>query len=333
MSASKEIPIIDVAAMVATLSDDSIADVARQMNEACRGSGFFYLSNHGIPQPVIDRAFAEHRKFHALPLEEKLKLKRNQWHRGYVAEGGNIARASARFEAAKLPNRLESFGIRHEVPENHPDYKRRPLQGPNQWPDDPAFKEGVLAYINALRDLGMKLLRPMAVAMGEDREFFVPFFSPPCTNLRMLHYPPAPPMNPDGRFGIHPHTDYGFLTLLAQDTTGGLQVRRPDGSWIEATPVPGTLVINVGDMLARWANDVFNSTPHRVISPAVSTDRYSMAMFFDPNLDSMIQTRPQFVEAGQQPKYETINWGEYYARSLDSNFDRAGVTAATTPNS
>ena len=326
-STQAEIPVVDIGELVRTGSDAAVAAVAAQIRAACCGSGFFYLSNHGVPAAVVADALAANRSFHAKPLEEKLKLKRNAWHRGYVAVGDNIAKASARFAAARLPNQLASFNARHEVSPDHPDYKRKPLQGPNEWPDDAAFKAAFMRYNTAVCDLGLKLLHPVSVAVGERRDFFGRYFAPPSTNLRMLHYPPAPPMRPEDQFGIHPHTDYGFLTILTQDRVGGLQVRRPDGSWIDAPWIPDTFVVNVGDMLARWTNDHFNSTPHRVISPPVSVDRYSMALFFDPNIDAHISTLPQFVASGEAPKYEPINYGEYYARSLDTNFQRAGVPA------
>jgi isopenicillin N synthase-like dioxygenase len=322
-----EIPVIDIGELVRTGSDAAVEAAAAQMRAACRGSGFFYLSNHGIPRSVVTEALGANRSFHALPLEEKIKLKRNAWHRGYVPVGGNISKASARFAAARLPNQVASFNARHEVAPDHPDYKKKPLQGPNEWPQDTAFKAAFVRYNTAVAELGLKLLHPVSVALDERRDFFDRFFAPPSTNLRMMHYPPAPSMRPEDLFGIHPHTDYGFLTILTQDEVGGLQVRRPDGSWIDAPWIPDTFVVNVGDMLARWTNDHFNSTPHRVISPPVSVDRYSMALFFDPNIDAHISTLPQFVAPGESPKYEPINYGEYYARSLDTNFQRAGVPA------
>jgi isopenicillin N synthase-like dioxygenase len=323
-----EIPVIDIGALVATGDEGAVADVAAQIRAACLGSGFFYLANTGVALDVVAGALDANRRFHALPLEQKIKLKRNTWHRGYVPVGGNISTSSQRFQAARLPNQIESFNARHEVDPAHPDFKVKALQGPNEWPDDPAFKLAFQRYDAAVRDLGLKLLHPVAVAVGERRDFFDRFFSPPSTNLRMMHYPPSPPVRPEDMFGIHPHTDYGFLTILTQDSVGGLQVQRPDGSWIDAPRIADTFVVNVGDMLARWTNDGFNSTPHRVISPPVSVDRYSMAMFFDPNVDAQISCLPQFVGQGEEPKYPPIRYGDYYSMRLDTNFQRAGTAAA-----
>src|SRR3546814_13465229 len=134
----------------------------------------------------------------------------------------------------------------------------------------------------------------------------------------MFHYPPTPVLPDDELFGINPHTDYGFLTILAQDDVGGLQVRRVDGSWIDAPYLPGSFVMNIGDGLARWTNDRFNSTPHRVINRSAGRDRYSIGMFFDPNVEAIVETLPHF--AGQPPgKYTPIRYGHYLAMRPDAN--------------
>jgi isopenicillin N synthase-like dioxygenase len=323
-----EIPVIDIGELVASASDRAVRAVAEQMREAFLGTGFFYLSNAGVPPELVADAFEANRRFHLLPLEEKLKLKRNAWHRGYVPVGGNISTSSARFKAAHRPNQIESFNARHEVDPGHHDYMVKALQGPNLWPDDPAFKAAFQRYNAAVCAIGMKLLHPASVAVAQPRNFFDAYFSPPSTNLRMLHYPPSPPVRPEDMFGIHPHTDYGFLTILAQDKVGGLQVQRRDGTWIDVPHIPDTFVVNVGDMLARWTNDIFNSTPHRVITPPVSVDRYSMALFFDPNVDANISCLPKFLAHGEKPKYLPIRYGDYYAMRLDTNFERAETDLA-----
>jgi isopenicillin N synthase-like dioxygenase len=323
-----EIPVIDIGSLVDGGSDAAVASIGAQIREACTGTGFFYLSNHGVPADAVADAFEANRRFHARPLEQKLRLKRNQWHRGYVAVGGTVAKSSQRFESTSRPNQVESFNARHEVAPDDPDYKKKALQGPNEWPDDPWFVRAFKRYDAAVRALGLKLLHPVAAAVGAPRGWFDAFFDPPSTNLRMMHYPPGPAMRAEDQFGLHPHTDYGFLTILSQDSVGGLQVERAGGGWIPAPVIPGTFIVNVGDMLARWTNDVFNSTPHRVISPAVSVDRYSMALFFDPNVDAEIACLPQFVSASRPARYEPVRYGDYYAMRLDSNFQRADTAAA-----
>ena len=317
-STPAEIPLIDIASLLQDGSDAAVAAIAGQIEKAARGTGFFYVSGHGVAAEVVEAAFDANRRFHALPLEEKMKIKRNAWHRGYSPIGVSTLKSSARFEAAKRPNQLEAVSVRHEVDPSHPDYEKKDLQGPNAWPEQPWFKPAIQRYDAALHALAQKLLHPFAVAVGERRDFFDSYFRPATSNLRVIHYPPGAPRRPEDLFGIHPHTDYGFMTILAQDDVGGLQVRRVDGTWIDAVYIPETFIINVGDILARWTNDVFNSTPHRVISPAESRDRYSIGYFFDPRLDAEIRCLPRFQQA-EPSKYEPIRYGDYFAMRLDLN--------------
>jgi len=323
-----EIPVIDIGGLFGGDRAAAVRAIARQVQGACQMSGFFYIANHGIPRELIAAVFEADRTFHARPLAEKLKIKLNQWHRGYQAFATSTLKSSARFAPAKHPNQLESYLLRHEVSPDHPDFRSKVLMGPNQWPDDPQFKTVVQRYDQAVRDLGHRLLPVFSVAVGEAPDFFARFFDPASTATRLIHYPPAPATRPDDLFGIHPHTDYGFLTILAQDDVGGLEVRRIDGSWIPAVPIPDTFVVNIGDILARWTNDRFNSTPHRVINSSNYRDRYSVAMFFDPNIDAWISCLPRFASPESPAKYPAIRYGEYYQTRLDANYpDRVGAAA------
>jgi len=323
------IPIIDIGALRSGPSEAAIERIADRIREACTGIGFFYITDHGVPEDLLAEAFEATRRVHRLPPEEKRKIKLNAWHRGYETFASSQLKSSARFAPARHANQLESFFIRHEVPADDPGFERRPLHGPNQWPPDPWFRDVVTRYDRAIRELGLRLLAPFSVAVGEEPDFLARFFDPPSTTLRLLHYPPAPAVRPEDLFGIQPHTDYGFLTLLAQDDVGGLQLRRVDGTWIPAPYVPGSFILNIGDALARWTNDQFNSTPHRVINRSAFTDRYSIAMFFDPNLDATIECFARFSGAARPPRYEPIRYQDYYTMRLDTNFpDRAGVAAA-----
>lgn len=317
-----EIPVIDIADIGDRGSSAALEDVARKIRAACTGTGFFYIANHGVPKDLMEEIFEANRRFHDRPLEEKMQVRRNAWHRGYTPLASSTLKSSARFEAARLPNVLEAFNIRNEVSPDDPSYKKESLQGPNEWPADAEFRGAVERYVAAATALGVRLLEPIAVAAGQHKDFFKSFFGNPTTNLRLIHYPPQPPSRPQDQFGIFPHTDYGFLTILAQDSVGGLQVQRIDGSWIDASYVPDTFIINMGDTLARWTNEHFNSTPHRVISPAKSTARYSVAFFFDPELDTIVECLPEFVKAGQPAKYEPIRYGDYFSMRLDANHTR-----------
>jgi len=321
-----DLPIIDVGCLWGNSSENSLARLGREISEACRSAGFFYISNHGVDEGLINDAFEANRHFHALPLEEKLEIKLNRWHRGYQPFAGSTLVSSARFAPARHPNQLESFFVRHEVDAADPGYRVEALQGPNQWPADAAFKATVRRYDDAMRDAGLRLLCGFSTAIGERPDFFARYFAPPTTALRLIHYPPAPPSRPDDLYGSHPHTDYGFLTILAQDRVGGLEVRRPDGTWMPVPHVPGTFVVNVGDILARWTNDTFNSTPHRVINPASDRDRYSIGYFFDPNLNAEIRTLPIFDRDRGAAGYSPVRYSAYFRERLDANYqDRVGA--------
>lgn len=191
--------------------------------------------------------------------------------------------------------------------------------GPNQWPEDAGFRDVISRYDAAVRELGLRLLPALSVAVGQPPDFFARHFNPPATALRLLHYPPAPPERAPDLLGIQPHTDYGFLTILAQDEVGGLEIRLVDGGWIPAPPIPGSFIVNVGDALARWTNDVFNSTPHRVVADAGGHDRYSIGMFFDPNVDTVVSCLEGFA-TDAKVKYEPIRYGAYFRMRLDANY-------------
>lgn len=331
MPPTPDIPTIDIADLLADPGPSPRDRVAAEIHDACTTVGFFYLTGHGVDPGLVADAFEANRRFHARPEAEKLALKQNRWHRGYQPFAASTLKSQARFAAAAHPNQMESIFIRHEVAPDHPDYQRRPLQGPNLWPDDPWFVEVVRRYDDATRDLGLALLPAFSVAVGEAPDFFTRRFDPPSTALRLIHYPPTPATPPNladaELFGINPHTDYGFLTILAQDDVGGLQVRRVDGSWIDAPYRPDSFILNIGDGLARWTNNAFNSTPHRVINRSAGRDRYSIGMFFDPNLDTVIETLPRFADGGAGG-YPPIRYGDYFAMRLDANFpDRVGVAA------
>ena len=323
MAQHDDIPIIDLDDYLAG-RPDAREGVARQIREACLGTGFFHIVGHGVEPALIEAAFEAHRRFHARPLEEKLELKLNHWHRGYEPFATSHLKSSARFQPAEHPNQLESFFLRHQVGPETPGYGRKEMMGPNQWPADEAFRETIGAYDRTIRALGLALLPAMAVAVGEDADFFQPFFDPPSTALRLIHYPAPPPAErPADLLGIQPHTDYGFLTILAQDEVDGLEIRRVDGGWIRASRVPGGFIVNIGDALARWTNDVFNSTPHRVHADAAGRERFSIAMFFDPNIETEIRCLDAFKADGAA-RHPPIRYGSYFNMRLDANFpDRA----------
>ncbi len=321
-SVGNDIPILDLGDLIAAPRGtdawhNAAAATGDAIREACFDTGFFYITNHGVPQPLFDGVFEANRVFHARPEDEKLPLKLNAWHRGYQPMASTRMSSSLRFDPAPAPNQLESFIVRDDYPASHPAYKARPFVGPNQWPDDAGFRTDVEAYYTATHQLSLQLVPAFACAVRETPDYFDPFFDPPSTTLRMVHYPPTPERRPEDWLGIYPHTDYGFFTVLAQDGVGGLEVQRVDGSWIEAPPVPGAFIMNIGDAMTRWTNDAFTSSPHRVLNKSSTKSRYSVAMFFDPNMDTMIRCFDRF--AGDEVKHAPIRFEDYYQERMDTN--------------
>ncbi|GAA5236328.1 isopenicillin N synthase family oxygenase [Verticiella sediminum] len=312
------VPVIDL--LPALAGGDAAERVAAQIRQACEDIGFFYIANHGVDAGVIREAFAKNREFHALPLDRKMQVKRNRFHRGYTPVAGYTLKSTSRFAPAARPNQLEAFTVRHELAPDDPDLlSGNPLQGPNVWPEDyPEFKPAVQAYERELRALGMRLVGLMSRAIGAGPDYLAQFFHKPITSLRMIHYPPQPAPE-EGSFGISPHTDLGFLTILAQDSVGGLEIQAKDGQWLQAPYREGTFVINIGDALARWTNDRYVSTAHRVLNRSPDRDRYSIAYFFDPSPDAVIECFEAFVD-GRDSRYPPIRYGEYIAARMEANY-------------
>ncbi len=326
-------PVIDIQGLTGSGSARSVDMVARQIRSACLDIGFFYISGHGVSEGLIAETLAANRSFHARPLAEKLELKLNRWHRGYEPFEASVLLSSTRFEPAKTADQLESYVVRQEISPDDPDYRVKELMGPNQWPDqwpdDPTFRDTVSHYDQALRELGVKLLPAISLAVGENSNFFSDRILPATTALRLIHYSPSPKHISDELHGISPHTDYGFITILAQDNVGGLEVQTIDGNWVEAPLIPGTFLVNIGDALARWTNDVFNSTPHRVINKSDQRSRYSLAMFFDPNVDTVLHCLDGFKDSTGQQKYKPVRFGEYLLDRLDTNHPTGMETDGT----
>ena len=310
---TSELPLVDVAAGFAGQPDHRRVGAA--LVAALENTGFAYVVGHGVAPALIDSAFAASRAFHALPVEAKLAIRQNAAHRGYMPLSTSTIVTSTVAKVTK-PNQSESFMMMHELAPDDPDLLAgKPLQGPNQWPVAlPAFKATVLAYDAALRAVSARLVQCIAAGLGLDPGHFDADFRRPTTFVRMLHYPPHPADAPSDLFGSAPHTDYGFLTLVAQDDTGGLEVKRREGGWISAKPVDGAFVTNASDILMRWTNSRLVSTPHRVIN-RTPRDRYSIAYFYDPSMDAIVAPLP-----GSTAQFPAVRYGGYLMERLDKNY-------------
>jgi len=305
-----EIPVLDVSAIH---SRDSHAKnrLTQAFADAYGSTGFGYIVGHGIAPKLQAAVFAASCEFHALPVAQKMALRLNRWHRGYIPINTSTD-VNSKLADVTRPNQSASFMIMREDAVADPSAF---LSGPNQWPALPGFRVAIEAYVTALTDLCQKLMRVAIQAAGGHPNDIMPAFEPPTTWLRLLHYPPMPAQSDDDLYGSAPHTDFGCLTILAQDEIGGLQVQTPRGSWVDAPYMADAFVVNVGDMLHRLSNGRLRSTPHRVINRS-GRERYSCPFFFDPNVNTIIAPLPGTGE----PQFGSVNFGEFLRAELQAGY-------------
>jgi len=305
-SDAKELPVID---FTDSFSPDieKRRRVAYEVHKAARHTGFFYAANHGIPQSVLDDQLAWTARLFALPVEKKAEVDigKSKIMRGYERP------ALQTLDAGSPPDLKESFMLGRDLPADHPFVKRGvPNHGANQWPDLPGFREQIELYTGHVISLGKHLLRCIALSLELPESQFDDGFDEPGCTVRLLHYPPMPADAAENQLGAGAHTDWGSVTMLLQDQLGGLEVRNADGSWIRATPIPGTFVVNLGDMIQRWTNDLYHSTLHRVLNTA-NRDRYSVATFFNPNYFYRVECLPTCRPEQGEPRYAPCTVGEH----------------------
>ncbi|MDY7560018.1 2-oxoglutarate and iron-dependent oxygenase domain-containing protein [Pseudomonas sp. 10B1] len=313
MTSSTNLPLIDMSG-VREGDQASIQRAGDAIRQACCDTGFFYIVNHGVPQAVIDRAMAAAAQFFAYSAETKRQVAVNKRHRGWHALGGALM-----YEATK-PDLKEFFSIGLELPEDDPSVLAgEALRGPNQWPAFmPELQAALGGYYVEIGKAGADLLVAVAAGLGIESDFFSGKYRKPLQRTQMVYYPPHPPVAETDQFGVAPHTDYGCITLLYQDNSGGLQVRElSSNSWIDATPIPGSLVVNVGDLLARWSNNRFSSTLHRVINTS-GHERYSIATFFDPTYSAVVDPCDLGMEAASS-MYPPVAAGDYILKRIDDS--------------
>jgi isopenicillin N synthase-like dioxygenase len=315
------IPILDIAAF---LNDEpgALAALAAELRQALTHVGFYYIRGHDVPQELIDRVFAACTRFHAQPLEAKIALRANEHNVGYMPVNGYVSKSS-RVEQATRPNLVEAFFVKRDLPPDHPDVLAQiRYRCTNQWPPPdalPGFRETIVAYCDAMERLCRRMLPVYAVALDLEPHYFDQAFTEPQYSLRMSHYPPAEAGDAD-QYGVAPHTDSSFLTMLAQSELPGLAVRLSSGEWIDAPVVPGTFIVNSGDMLRRWTNHRFLSTPHRVINRNANRDRYAIPFFFDATYNYVMECLPTCQGPDNPPRYEPTTYLDYmrwFARQYD----------------
>jgi isopenicillin N synthase-like dioxygenase len=318
VSVRDEIPVIDVSGALAS-DAAALQACAEQLRHAYEDVGFWFLKGHSVPQGLIDRVFAEVARFHAQPMAEKIKLKINEHNIGYLAIKAATTRHSD-VSTNNLPNLNKAFFVKRDLALDHPDViANKRFRGANQWPALPGFRETIVAYCDALEQLALGILPIYAVALDLPAGYFTPAFRDPQYQLRMSHYPHTPTLQ-QNEYGLAPHADTSFMTLLAPNRIPGLSLRTASGRWIDAPALDGAFLVNSGQMLNRWSNGRFRATPHRVVNQSGS-DRYAIPFFFDCSIDYEMVCLPSCTGPGNPPKFEPTTYMEFITRYQALNYD------------
>lgn len=306
-SSFSDIPIIDIA----TLIDGSDPlKVAKEIGYVCKNIGFLYIKNHGVDTQLIKEAYVQAEAFFKLPLEQKQQLNiinSGQTLRGYIPMYGENVDP----ENTRDFKECFDFGLDEEIVS--------PFFGPNQMPAKPiAFKDTFERYYKAMMTLSRQLIRAIALSLNLPADYFEALQQAPITIQRLLHYPPQEGKVTQEEIGIGAHTDYGFLTILSQDSIGGLQVQNREGEWVSAPPIEDTFIVNIGDLVQTFTNDRYISTMHRVINTS-GKERYSIPFFIDLDFNAEVSVVSTCQNADSPAKYAPYTCGQHkYQRFLDS---------------
>ncbi|MCR6632787.1 MAG: isopenicillin N synthase family oxygenase [Magnetospirillum sp.] len=300
------LPVIDLGPMFGT---DARARVrlVEQVRHAAQRIGFLYVTNHGVPPELFQRLEGRAREFFAQPAEVKQRwfIGNSTNHRGYVPPGEETFTD----DGTGRKDYKEAFDTALDLPADDPDYRAgNRLLGPNVWPELPGFAEDVRAYYQAVMGVGRTLLHAFALALDLPEGHFDRFVTKPTSQLRLIHYPENDLPVDEHHLGIGSHTDYECFTLL-HATGPGLQVVDISGEWVDAPPLPGAFVVNIGDMLEAWSNGRFVATSHRVIN--TRRERYSFPLFFATDYDTVVEPLPQCVPPGEAPRFPPLQAGRH----------------------
>jgi isopenicillin N synthase-like dioxygenase len=312
MADSEIIPIIDLGPYLAGVPG-ALDRAAQELRFALTEIGFYFITNHGVPPALVGAAFREAARFHAQPLDKKLAIKLDKHNVGYLPMRGDTLRTST-VETVTKANLSEALFVARDLPPDHPGVLAdRRFRSANQWPADlPGLRDVVVRYCDTLELLVRKLVRVYARALDLPAEYFDEPFKEPQYKLRMTHYPQQPEPA-DDEFGIAPHTDTSFLTLLAPNEVPGLSIRKQDGRWIAAPAVADAFVVNGGQLLQRWTNNHFLATPHRAVNHT-GGERYALAFFCDAAIDWPVAAVPTCVGPDNPPRYTTTYYTDYMIR-------------------
>ncbi|CAN5529357.1 oxidoreductase [soil metagenome] len=315
-SSLASLPIVDIQGLQ-SIDKAARAKVVETIRAACLDKGFFYCVGHGVSPDLVKEVFAQSARFFALPMEEKLKVDKalSRANRGYEPLRGQT------LEPGTPPDLKEGFYLGIDIEPDDERALRHFNAGPNLWPAGmPEFQEVTLRYFAVLQDLAAVLLEGIALSLDLPGNFFDPLKIDPLATLRLLHYPPQPANPAPGEKGCGAHTDFGGITILMQDGVGGLQVWDHDGErWLDAPPLPGAFIVNLGDLIGRWTNDLYRSTLHRVINSS-GKERYSVPFFFSGNPDHRVACIESCLREGEEPKYEPVTVDEHIRRRYEKSY-------------
>jgi isopenicillin N synthase-like dioxygenase len=318
---SEEFPVIDLGAYRRG-EPGALADVAAQLRHALENIGFLIVVNHGIAAELTGGIVEQTERFHAMPMTEKLKLATGRGQgsgfTGYLASGEYSVKTSE-VNDNDQPDLNEAFFMDRERPPDDPEVLAGKLfREPNKWPENlPGFRDFLIRYWGAMEGFSQSLLPVFATALELPPDYFDKAFVDAQCVLRLSHFPPT--SYRDNQFGLAPHTDANFFTVLPQANVEGLYIRPEGKGWIKAPRIPGSFVINAGDMCRRWTNDRFLSTRHLAIN-LTDRQRYSTPFFYTPHIDWPIACLPTCAGPGNPPKYPPITYGEYRVWWLNTNY-------------
>jgi isopenicillin N synthase-like dioxygenase len=309
----REIPVIDLAPFLSG-APGGLKACAVQLRDALENVGFYLIVNHGVSQATIDQAYAAVRQFFALPAEVKKTLLKNRDNIGYAPIRALYNRATSDLNKERqVTSAAESFFMKADLAPDHPDVlAAKRFRSPNQWPQEqaaPGFRQAMVTYARTLEALGKSLLPLYATALDLPADWFDQAFVDPMYTLRISRYPRQATLG-DREQGLPPHTDTSFMTLLPYNRIQGLQVRLTDGQWIDAPAVPGSFVVNSGNMLRRWSNNRCMSTPHQVVNHSPE-ERYALPFFLDCNRDWLMDCLPSCTSPDNPFQYEPMTYNDY----------------------
>jgi isopenicillin N synthase-like dioxygenase len=312
------LPLIDISPLSSD-NEPAYLTVVKQIDHACREIGFFYITGHGISSEQMNSMFDLSQRFFAQPeaVKQKILIANSLNHRGWGTTGAE------QLDPNQPQDWKETFDMALDLHLEHPMVSACPrLYGPNQYGELVGFAQQMNQHYGLLMAISKRLLKAMAIALKQPEDFFSQYFDDHISVLRLLHYPPRATntIGDTQTKAAGAHTDYGCITLLAQDTVGGLEVCNAQDEWVAAPPIKDSIVVNIGDLMQRWTNDQYRSTAHRVVSPPNDTHRYSMPFFVEPRFDCEVSCIESCLGAGEQPKYGMITSGDWIMSRFDATY-------------